>query len=171
MLRLTRLLDAKSQTPARPRQTTASARNATLRRFWVARPFYLMMLPGILWYLVYRYLPMGGLILAFKEYDFAAGILRSPWADPWYRYFQIFFNSPYFEQLLWNTLLISGYKIFFGMVPPLLLAILLNETRTLWYRRTIQTLSYMPHFLSWVIIYGILIALGAVSMDFDTSSY
>jgi putative aldouronate transport system permease protein len=159
MLRLTRLLDAKTGGAA-PRQAAAPfIRNRTFRRIWVARAFYLMLLPGLIWYLIFRYLPMGGLILAFKDYDFNSGILGSPWADPWYRHFQLFFNSPYFKQILGNTLIISAYKIFFGMIPPLLLAILLNEARTYWYRRSIQTLSYMPHFLSWVIIYGILVAL------------
>jgi len=158
MLRLTRLLDAKAEDVA-PAPAAPLIRNRTFRRIWVARPFYLMLLPGLIWYLIFRYLPMGGLVLAFKNYDFSAGILGSPWANPWYRHFQIFFNSPYFEQILGNTLIISAYKIFFGMIPPLLLAILLNEARTYWYRRSIQTLSYMPHFLSWVIIYGILVAL------------
>ena len=159
MLRLTRLLEVKAQSPARTRKSAPLMRSRTLRRVWMARSFYLMLLPGLIWYLIFRYLPMAGLILAFKDYDFTAGILGSPWADPWYRHFMLFFNSPYFEQLLWNTLLISGYKIFFGMIPPLVLAILLSEARVMWFRRTIQTLSYMPHFLSWVIIYGILLAL------------
>lgn len=159
MLRLTRLLEAKAGQATPARDATPLTRNRALRRFWAARSFYLMLLPGLIWYLIFRYLPMAGLILAFKDYNFNAGILGSPWADPWYRHFLLFFNSPYFEQLIWNTLLISGYKIFFGMIPPLLLAILLNEARVLWFRRSIQTLSYMPHFLSWVIIYGILLAL------------
>jgi len=118
-----------------------------------------MLLPGLIWYLVFRYLPMGGIMLAFKNYDFSAGILGSPLANPWHQHFLTFFNSPYFGQLLTNTLTISIYKIAFGMLPPLILAILLNECRVLWFRRSIQTLSYMPHFLSWVIIYGILLAL------------
>lgn len=117
-----------------------------------------MLLPGIIWFLVYRYYPMYGVIIAFKEYDFSAGIWGSSWADPWYRYFQEFFQSPYFEQLITNTLLISFYKLIFGMLPSILLAILLNEIRLVWFKKWVQTLSYMPHFLSWVIIYGITIA-------------
>jgi len=159
MLRLTRPIESDTSKRTPQNGDGALVRNRTLRRIWVARPFYLMLLPGLVWYIVFRYLPMGGLMLAFKDYDFSRGIFGSPWADPWFKHFMLFFNSPYFEQLLTNTLLISLYKIFFGMVPPLLLAILLNEVRAEWYKRGIQTLSYMPHFLSWVIIYGILLAL------------
>lgn len=128
-------------------------------RAWKFRSLYLMLVPGVVWYLIYRYLPMYGVIIAFKDYNPFDGILGSPWADPWYRHFQAFFDSPYFSQLLTNTLLISLYKLVLGMVPPLVLALLLNECRISWFRRWVQTLSYMPHFLSWVIIYGILIAL------------
>jgi len=118
-----------------------------------------MLLPGLIWYAIFRYVPMYGIIVAFKDYNLFDGILASPWADPWYKHFRTFFRSPYFGQLLGNTFLISFYKIIFGMLPPLLLAVLLNECRSSWYRRWVQTLSYMPHFLSWVIIYGIFIAL------------
>ncbi len=128
-------------------------------RAWKFRSLYLMLVPGMIWYLIYRYLPMYGVIIAFKDYNPFDGILGSPWADPWYRHFQAFFDSPYFSQLLTNTLLISLYKLVLGMIPPLVLALLLNECRVSWFRRWVQTLSYMPHFLSWVIIYGILIAL------------
>jgi putative aldouronate transport system permease protein len=128
-------------------------------RVWKYRAFYLMLLPGLAWYAIFRYLPMYGLLIAFKDYSPFDGIVGSPWADPWYKHFQTFVRSPYFGQLLANTFIISGLKIVFGMLPPLALAILLNECRVGWFRRWVQTLSYMPHFLSWVIIYGILQAL------------
>ncbi|RKN85699.1 sugar ABC transporter permease [Paenibacillus ginsengarvi] len=128
-----------------------------LKAVWAYKEFYLMLLPGVLYYLIYKYVPMYGVVIAFKDYDMMAGILSSPWADPWYKYFQQFYESPYFSQLLTNTFLISVYKLVFGMVPPIILAILLNECRVKWFKSLIQTLSYMPHFLSWVIIYGILL--------------
>lgn len=128
-----------------------------LKAVWAYKEFYLMLLPGVLYYLIYKYVPMYGVVIAFKDYDMMAGILNSPWADPWYKYFQQFYESPYFSQLLTNTFLISVYKLVFGMVPPIILAILLNECRVKWFKSLIQTLSYMPHFLSWVIIYGILL--------------
>lgn len=129
------------------------------KKVWGYRAFYLMLLPGVVYYIVYKYLPIYGLIIAFKDYDILAGIMDSPWADPWYKHFQMFVDSPYFTQLLTNTILISVYKIIFGMVPPIILALLLNECRVKWFKSLVQTLSYMPHFFSWVIIYGILIAL------------
>ncbi|RAV23362.1 sugar ABC transporter permease [Paenibacillus contaminans] len=129
------------------------------RKVWSFRAIYLMLLPGIVYYIVYKYIPIYGLVIAFKDYDILEGILGSPWADPWYKYFRQFYESPYFSQLLTNTLLISLYKLLFGMIPPIILAILLNECRVRWLKGLVQTLSYMPHFLSWVIIYGILIVL------------
>ncbi|WP_412973847.1 ABC transporter permease [Paenibacillus sp. OAS669] len=118
-----------------------------------------MLLPGVLYYIVFRYFPMYGVIIAFKDFNMLEGIVGSSWADPWYKHFQTFFNSPHFSQLLLNTTLISLYKLVFGTVPPILMALLLNECRVRWFRTVVQTLTYMPHFLSWVIIYGVLIAL------------
>lgn len=128
-----------------------------MKHIWAFKEFYLMLLPGVVYYLVYKYVPMYGVIIAFKDFNMMEGILGSSWADPWYKYFQQFYESPYFTQLLTNTFLISIYKLIFGMVPPIILAILLNETKVRWFKSLVQTLSYMPHFLSWVIIYGILI--------------
>ncbi|RAV04046.1 sugar ABC transporter permease [Paenibacillus sp. YN15] len=122
---------------------------------WKQRMFYVMLLPALVWYAVFRYGPMYGMLIAFKEYSLADGVWSSPWADPWFKYFRTFYESPYFAQLLTNTFLISLYKLLFGMVPSILLAIVLSECRVLWYGRVIQTLSYLPHFLSWVIILGI----------------
>jgi putative aldouronate transport system permease protein len=119
----------------------------------------LMLVPGLVYFILFHYMPMYGVVIAFKDYDMMEGILGSPWADPWFKYFREFYESPYFSQLLTNTFLISVYKLVFGMVPPIILAILLNECKVRWFRSLIQTLSYMPHFLSWVIIYGILLML------------
>lgn len=122
------------------------------------RVFYMMMLPGVIWFIIFRYAPIYGIVIAFKDYNLLNGVLDSPWASPWYKYFQRFYESPYFTQLIGNTLLISFYKLIFGMAPPILLAILINECRQKWYSRLVQTLSYMPHFLSWVVVLGILTA-------------
>ncbi|WP_199614099.1 ABC transporter permease [Paenibacillus alkalitolerans] len=132
---------------------------AMWRTVWKFRAFYLMLLPGVIYYIIFRYYPMYGVIIAFKDFAIMEGIAGSPWASPWYKHFQTFYNSPYFEQLLTNTLLISFYKLIWGMIPPIMLALLLNECRIRWLKSVVQTLTYMPHFLSWVIIYGILLAL------------
>ena len=118
-----------------------------------------MLLPGLLYFIIFRYGPMYGSIIAFKDFRILDGILNSPWADPWYKHFKYFYDSPYFTQLLSNTILISLYKLVWGTFPPIIMAILLNECRVYWFRSLVQTLTYMPHFLSWVIIYGLLLSL------------
>jgi len=138
--------------------------NALARRVWTHRAFYLMLTLPVLYYVLFKYGPLYGTVIAFKDFHTASGILGSPFADPWYRHFAYFFHSPYFTQLLANTLLISLYKLFFGMPMSILLAVALNEVSRGWYKRTIQTVTYLPHFLSWVIVYGIMYALLSESM-------
>lgn len=125
---------------------------------WKNRVLYIMLLPLVAWYIIFKYVPMYGVIISFKEYNIMSGIGGSDWANPWYKYFEMFFKSPYFTQLLTNTLLISCYKLIFSTIPPIILAVLLNESRGVHLKRWVQTLSYMPHFLSWVIVYGIAVA-------------
>lgn len=125
------------------------------RRMWRYRALYLMLLPGLAYYAVYRYAPMFGALIAFKDFQIMKGIFASPWADPWYKHFQAFYESPYFVQILSNTFLISFYKLAWGMFPGILLAVLLNEVRVQGFKKFVQTVTYLPHFLSWVIIYGI----------------
>lgn len=117
------------------------------------RWFYLMMLPGLLYYVIYQYLPMGGLVIAFKEYNLYKGIWGSPWVG--FENFREVFTGPDFFKLLRNTLIISLYRILFNMLPDVLLALILNEIRIQWFKRTVQTITYGPHFLSWVIVYGL----------------
>lgn len=147
-------------TRAVPAVSTSSVRlRGYFRLLWRFKALYFMLLPGVIYYIVYRYIPMYGVVIAFKDYDILEGILNSPWADPWYKHFKQFYDSPYFGSLLTNTILISVYKLIFGMLPPIALALLLNECRVYWFKSLVQTLSYMPHFLSWVIIYGIALVL------------
>ena len=129
------------------------------KSLWRFRAFYLMLLPGIVYFVIFRYFPMYGVIIAFKDFAIMEGITGSPWVNPWYKHFQAFYQSPYFGQLMTNTLLISLYKLVWGTLPPIILALLLNECRVRWLKSFVQTLTYMPHFLSWVIIFGILLSL------------
>lgn len=130
----------------------------TAKNIWKSRIFYLMLLPGVIYYVIFKYMPMYGVIIAFKDFNILEGIVGSRWADPWFKHFREFMDSPYFGQLLGNTLLISLYKLIWGVLPHIILAIALNECRHYWFRSVIQTLTYMPHFLSWVIIFGISLA-------------
>lgn len=117
---------------------------------------YVMLIPGLLYYLCFKYLPMFGLVVAFKDYSIMKGFFHSDWVG--LKHFREIFQSNDFYILLKNTLIISVFKIIFGMIPDILLALMLNEIGSRWFKRTIQTISYMPHFLSWVIIYGLALA-------------
>lgn len=114
-----------------------------------------MLLPGIIFFVIFHYIPMYGITLAFKDFKMKKGILGSPWINPWYANFQEFFRSPYAGRLLRNTLIISITKLVWSKLAAVGLALVLNECHKGWYKRIVQTVSYMPHFLSWVVIYGI----------------
>ncbi|MGE7823986.1 ABC transporter permease [Paenibacillus sp. NPDC093718] len=131
------------------------------------RWFYLMMLPGLLYYLIYHYVPMGGLIIAFKDYNLSKGIWGSEWVG--FKHFQTIFGSPYFYEIMRNTVVLSVYRIVFNMLPDVLLALMLNEVRKMWFKRVIQTLTYGPYFLSWVIVYGL--AFAFLSQDSGIVNY
>lgn len=122
-------------------------------------PLYVMMIPCVCYYLLFKYLPLLGNVIAFQDYSVMNGILGSSWSKPFYKHFSTFFHSAYFGQLMRNTLLISLTKLICNTLSAILLALLLNEVRNVWFRRSIQTIVYLPYFLSWVIIQGILNAL------------
>jgi len=119
----------------------------------------LMLIPGVIYYVVYRYLPMYGVLIALKDFQIRKGILGSPWANPLWKHFQYFFQSPYSGQIIGNTVIISLQKLVVHTVACILLAVLLSEIQNLRFKRLVQTITYLPHFLSWVIVYGILYAL------------
>jgi len=120
---------------------------------------YLMILPGFLFFLIFKYVPMGGLMIAFQEYDPFDGFTGSPWVG--FDNFQRLFTDPDFWTLLGNTLMLSGLNLFLFFPAPILFAVLLNEVGKAWFRRTVQTIIYMPHFLSWVIVVSITVVLFA----------
>lgn len=114
---------------------------------------YLIFLPVLIYYLIFAYKPMYGLIIAFKNFTPARGILDSPWADNFgLEHFIDFFQSHYFWRLLKNTLIISISSLLITFPVPIILALLLNEVRNKKYKKIVQTLSYMPHFISMVVI-------------------
>jgi len=137
---------------------TGSGRYA--KRNW---DLYLMSLPGLLFLIVYKFIPIYGLTLAFKDFNIFLGngvvdaVFQSPWVG--WKHFQRIFESSEFLQIIVNTLLISVYKIIFLFPLPIALAVLLNEVRLRWFKRSIQTLVYLPHFLSWVVIFGLFYSL------------
>lgn len=116
---------------------------------------YLMLVPVLLYYLIFHYYPMYGAMIAFKNFSPAKGILHSAWAG--FDHFEMFFGSHYFRRLLVNTLLINVYNIIFTFPAPIILALLLNEVRNKLYKRVVQTVSYLPHFISLVVIVGMVL--------------
>ena len=103
---------------------------------------------------VFKYLPIYGVIIAFKDFNFQQGMLRSPWNN--FEHFRWLFQDPFFYRTLFNTFYISVLRIIFSFPAPIILAMLLNEVRLTPFKRITQTVSYLPHFISWVILAGIL---------------
>jgi putative aldouronate transport system permease protein len=114
---------------------------------------YIMCVPGVVYFIVFRYLPMWGILIAFKDYNIYRGFGASPWAGM--KHFVRFFTSPNFSTLMINTLVLTLYSIIFAFPAPIVLALFLNELRADRFKRIIQTLIYVPHFVSWVIVASI----------------
>jgi putative aldouronate transport system permease protein len=117
------------------------------------RFLYLLALPGILFFIIFKYVPMWGLVIAFQNYSPYAGILKSDWVG--LEHFARFFGNSDFYLLLRNTLAISCLNLLLFFPAPIIISIMLNEVRHMVFKRVIQTVIYFPHFLSWVIIAGI----------------
>jgi putative aldouronate transport system permease protein len=119
------------------------------------RTVYLLALPMVLYYLLFHYQPMYGAIIAFKDFAPGRGIWGSPWAG--FSHFESFFRSIYFVRVVRNTILLSVLNLLFGFPAPILLALLLNEIRGSAFKRTVQTVTYLPHFVSIMVICGMII--------------
>ncbi|MCE5173082.1 ABC transporter permease subunit [Paenibacillus profundus] len=137
---------------------TAGIRLGKRRKLWkrivLHKYLYFMLLPCIVYFIIFNYIPMGGLVLAFKEYKFNMGILGSPWIG--FDYFKAFFNDYQFWMLIKNTLIISSLKLFVGLPFPIILALMFNEVRHKRFKGIAQSISYLPHFISWVVVVGML---------------
>lgn len=129
---------------------------SNLRRdFKENRTLYFLAFPVIIYFIVFAYLPLGGIVIAFQKYNIAKGIMGSRWIG--FDNFTSFFNSYYFGRLLSNTFLLSFYNLLFGFPIPIIFALLLNEVRSKSYKRVIQTVSYMPYFISLVVVCGLVV--------------
>ncbi len=123
-----------------------------IRRAW---PLYVMLIPGVVFVLLFRYYPMYGIVIAFQDFSPAKGFFNSPWIG--WENFEFFFSLPDFGRTFGNTLFIAIAKIVADQIGAIILALLLNEARVLLFRRSIQTLIYLPYFLSWIVLGGILL--------------
>ncbi|MNW33413.1 putative multiple-sugar transport system permease YteP [compost metagenome] len=117
------------------------------------RWLYLMLLPGLLYFLIFKYWPMYGVLIAFKDYQPFLGFWESPFVG--LKHFERFFHDPNFVVLFRNTLVLAMLNILFFFPLPIVIALMLNELRHHLFKRTIQTLVYIPHFMSWVVVVGI----------------
>lgn len=115
----------------------------------------LMLLPVVLWYIVFHYVPLYGITIAFKSFSPMKGIMGSPWVG--LQYFKDFFQGFYAWRVIRNTLLINIYQLIFGFPAPIILALLLNEIKNSTFKRTVQTVTYLPHFISMVVICGMIV--------------
>jgi putative aldouronate transport system permease protein len=125
------------------------------------RYVYLMALPVVAFYILFHYMPMYGVTIAFKRFAPAKGIVGSPWAG--FFHFMTFFRSYYFWRLLRNTVVISVYSLVFGFPAPIVLALLINEVKHLGFKRVVQSLTYIPHFISIVVVCGLLLEFSQMS--------
>lgn len=130
-----------------------SKKNSIKQKLWRDRYLLLLLLPGALYFLIYRYIPMVGILLAFKDYSPFIGFIDSPWVG--LKYFRLIFEDAEVVQVIWNTLQISLLQIVFAFPISIILALMLNELRNQLYKRFLQSIVYMPHFLSWVVVVGI----------------
>ena len=117
------------------------------------RYYILMLALPVIWYILFIYVPMGGIVIAFKDYKLAKGVFGSNWVG--FKYFIQIFTDYYARRVIYNTIGISFMKLLFGFPAPILFALLLNEVAVSSYKRVVQTVSYLPYFISWVVVMGI----------------
>jgi putative aldouronate transport system permease protein len=136
---------------------SATRRNETWNRIRKYTDLYILLIPGLLFLLLFKYTPMYGVIIAFQDFNIFKGINGSPWVG--LDQFEKLIQSEEFLQVLINTLMISLYKILFLFPLPIVVAIMLNEVHKMVFKRVVQTIIYLPHFLSWVIISGLFLTI------------
>jgi len=138
-------------------QTPKPHRSPLWREIRRHRALYLLAAPSVLYFIIFKYLPLWNAQIAFKDFQPLDGVLGSAWVG--FTNFMAFFNSYYFFELIRNTLFYSFAKLIFGVPTAVVLALAIFESKRPFFRRLVQTMTYLPHFLSWVIMYGLLLML------------
>lgn len=137
-----------------------------VKKDWMRnRSLYLMIIPVLIFFILFHYKPMYGAIIAFKDYTPALGIAESPWVG--WDNFTRFFSSVYFGRLIRNTILLSFYSLLFGFPAPIILALLLNEVKNKKFKGLTQTVTYLPHFISMIVVTGMLVDFSMTSGLFN----
>lgn len=136
------------------KETPPSERRKWLKKLYSQRHIQIMALLGVVWMIIFNYVPMYGIIIAFKEFNIVKSIASAPWVG--FDHFIEFFKDDNFVNVMRNTLGISLIKLIIGFPLPIIFALFLNELRSVRFKKAVQTISYLPHFLSWVVLGGIL---------------
>lgn len=136
------------------RQSRSDIRKRRWKRIKKSKYLYLIFLLPFLYYVIFHYAPMYGILVAFKDYNIVRGVFGSPWVG--LKHFEKFLLDPYFWKLVRNTLLLNLYSLLWGFPVPIILAFALNEVRHMRFKKLVQTVSYLPHFISTVVICGML---------------
>ena len=144
------IMDRVTPMPAKPEKKSGPA--GFLKFVARNRALYIMLIPGLAYLIIFKYIPLAGSVIAFQDFNIFKGVWHSPWAG--FKWFEQFFTYPQLRRLLLNTIIISFYQILFAFPAPILLALLLNELRSMIFKRTVQTIVYLPHFFSWTIVFG-----------------
>ncbi|WP_028562713.1 ABC transporter permease [Paenibacillus pinihumi] len=149
-------MDLKIRKQKQPHtETPAKSRGSDfIRRLKQQKLLQLMALSGMVWLLIFHYIPMYGIIISFKEFNIVRSIAQAPWVG--LEHFRAFFEDDSLPYVIKNTLGMSLLKLIIGFPLPILFALFLNELRSIRFKKAVQTISYLPHFLSWVILGGIL---------------
>lgn len=123
------------------------------KEFHKGKYVYLMFLPVLVWYILFCYVPMYGIVIAFKDYVPGQGFFSGEWVG--FKHFVNFFKSPFFYRTMKNTVMLNLWDLVFGFPAPIILALLLHEIRSTWFKKTVQTITYLPHFVAMVVIISI----------------
>ncbi|MBQ4157735.1 MAG: sugar ABC transporter permease [Clostridia bacterium] len=132
-------------------------------RFSNCWDLYIFLIPMLAYFIIFHYAPMYGLQIAFKTFKIRKGIWGSPWADPWFYQFERLFSTTLLRTALQNTLMLSLYSLIFGFLPPIILALMLNQVTNLRFKKFVQTVSYAPHFISVVVMVSMLFCMFSTS--------
>ena len=147
---------------APPKKTTLEKMKKWFRVVWQQRALVALCILPLAVVILFQYVPMYGVLIAFKNYKPKKGVWGSAWLNPWYKNFQEFFRNVNCEHIILQTLKVGIFSLIFTYPMPIILALMLNEVRSKWFKRSVQTISYLPHFISVVVICSMLNTFGSL---------
>lgn len=145
----------------------AKKKQPFMKKVYNQRQLLLLALPGVALVFIFKYIPIYGILIAFKDYSAAKGVWGSDWLNPLWENFSRFFKNVNSGQIIWNTFKVGVTTLLFTFPTPIIFALLLNELKGKWYKKTVQTISYLPHFISVVVICSMLNGFGSTTGLFN----